>query len=64
MGTLLVAGLVLVCPLMMIVMMRGMSSGDMASRDDLGHDRHPARPDGPDTRVEQRPDDFGRVGRR
>lgn len=31
-STLLIAGLILVCPLMMFVMMRGMHGGDMSGR--------------------------------
>lgn len=37
-STLLIAGLILVCPLMMFLMMRGMHGGDMSGRQ--GHDSH------------------------
>jgi multisubunit Na+/H+ antiporter MnhG subunit len=37
-STLLVAGLVLVCPLMMMVMMRGMHGDDDTSKRDEPHD--------------------------
>ena len=53
-GTLLTVGLVLVCPLMMFVMMRGMH-GDQGH---AGHDMH----DNP--RVPDRGEDLHDVGRR
>jgi ABC-type transporter Mla maintaining outer membrane lipid asymmetry permease subunit MlaE len=44
-STLLVAGLVLACPLMMLVMMRGMHGGDVSGQDtshnhDTPHEHH------------------------
>jgi DUF2933 family protein len=44
-STLLVAGLVLVCPLMMLVMMRGMHGGDRSVQHDW-HEWH-STPPGP-----------------
>jgi|GEM_PF-3146549 len=39
-STLLVAGLVLVCPLMMLVMMRGMHGGDTSDHDEPHDHQH------------------------
>jgi hypothetical protein len=57
-STLLVAGLVLVCPVMMFVMMRGMHGGDMS-----GHDRH-STPAEDTERTDGRPDGLHGAGRR
>jgi len=49
----LIAGLVLVCPLMMLVMMRGMHGGDMP-----GGDSHMTRADDPNGRNGEQPTEF------
>jgi hypothetical protein len=58
-SSLLIAGLVLVCPLMMLVMMRGMHGGDMS-----GGDSHTTRADDPNGRNGEQPTEFPGAGRR
>jgi len=58
-SSLLIAGLVLVCPLMMLAMMRGMHGGDMS-----GGDSHMTRADDPNGRNGEQSTELPGAGRR